>query len=106
MADGRLITIFANEDRAPDPGHTPADPGTVHHIALSISQTTFMQTVERLDERGIRHSGVKDRGIMGSTSPTHPSSSPATHGSRSPTTAAPRIRTGWAHPTPVDEPGE
>ncbi|MGZ8793463.1 MAG: VOC family protein, partial [Gaiellaceae bacterium] len=30
------------------------------------SQATFDQAVERLDERKIRHSGVKDRGFMDS----------------------------------------
>ena len=38
----------------------------MHHIAFSLSQATFYQAVERLDERGIRHSGVKDRGFMDS----------------------------------------
>jgi catechol-2,3-dioxygenase len=38
----------------------------VHHIAFSVSQATFRQAVERLDARGIRHSGVKDRGFMDS----------------------------------------
>jgi hypothetical protein len=38
----------------------------VHHVAFSLSQATFHQAVERLDERGIRHSGVKDRGFMDS----------------------------------------
>ena len=64
--DGRLITIFTNEDRTPDPTRTATDPGCVHHVALSLSQATFWQAVERLDERGIRHSGVKDRGFMDS----------------------------------------
>jgi catechol 2,3-dioxygenase-like lactoylglutathione lyase family enzyme len=64
--DGRLITIFTNEERTPDPTRTATDPGCVHHIAFSVSQATFAQTVERLDERGIRHSGVKDRGFMDS----------------------------------------
>jgi len=64
--DGRLITIFTNEDRTPDATRTSTDPGAVHHIAFSISQATFRQAVERLDERGIRHSGVKDRGFMDS----------------------------------------
>ena len=64
--DGRLITIFTNEDRAPDATQTSTDPGAVHHIAFSLSQATFAQTVERLDERGIKHSGVKDRGFMDS----------------------------------------
>jgi catechol 2,3-dioxygenase-like lactoylglutathione lyase family enzyme len=64
--DGRLITIFTNEDRVGDPSRTPTDPGCVHHIALSVSQATFNRATERLDERGIRHSGVKDRGFMDS----------------------------------------
>jgi catechol 2,3-dioxygenase-like lactoylglutathione lyase family enzyme len=70
--DGRLITIFTNDERAADPERTPTDPGCVHHIAFSISQATFAQTVERLDERGIRHSGVKDRGFMDSIYFTDP----------------------------------
>ena len=64
--DGRLITIFTDESRAPDPRRTPTDPGCVHHIAITLSKATFDQAVERLDERGIRHSGFKDRGFMDS----------------------------------------
>jgi glyoxalase family protein len=64
--DGRLITIFTNEDRVPDPARTATDPGCVHHLAFAVSQASFYQAVERLDERGIRHSGVKDRGFMDS----------------------------------------
>jgi glyoxalase family protein len=64
--DGRLITIFTNENRKPDPTRTSTDQGAVHHIAFSISQATFKQTVKRLDERGIKHSGPKDRGFMDS----------------------------------------
>jgi catechol 2,3-dioxygenase-like lactoylglutathione lyase family enzyme len=64
--DGRLITVFTNEERVPDPTRTATDQGCVHHIAFSLSQATFRQAVERLDERGIRHSGVKDRGFMDS----------------------------------------
>ncbi|MBV9466076.1 MAG: VOC family protein [Solirubrobacterales bacterium] len=64
--DGRLITIFTNEDRVPDPERTATDPGCVHHIAFAVSQATFNQAVERLDERAISHSGVKDRGFMDS----------------------------------------
>src|SRR3954449_6832611 len=70
--DGRLITIFTNEERTPDPARTSTDPGAVHHVALSLSQATFAQAVERLDERGIRHSGVKDRGFMDSIYFTDP----------------------------------
>jgi catechol 2,3-dioxygenase-like lactoylglutathione lyase family enzyme len=64
--DGRLITVFTNEERVPDGTRTPTDPGCVHHLAISLSQATFLQAVERLDEREIRHSGVKDRGFMDS----------------------------------------
>jgi catechol 2,3-dioxygenase-like lactoylglutathione lyase family enzyme len=64
--DGRLITVFANEDRDGDAERTPTDPGCVHHIAFAVSKATFDQVVERLDERGIRHSGPKDRGFMDS----------------------------------------
>jgi catechol 2,3-dioxygenase-like lactoylglutathione lyase family enzyme len=64
--DGRLITVFTNEERTPDPERTATDPGCVHHLAFALSQASFSQAVERLDERGIRHSGVKDRGFMDS----------------------------------------
>jgi catechol 2,3-dioxygenase-like lactoylglutathione lyase family enzyme len=64
--DGRLITVFTNEERDPDANPTPREPGFVHHLAFSVSQATFAQAVERLDERGIQHSGVKDRGFMDS----------------------------------------
>jgi catechol 2,3-dioxygenase-like lactoylglutathione lyase family enzyme len=64
--DGRLITIFTNEDREVEPSRTSTDVGAVHHIAFAVSQATFKQAVERLDERGIEHSGVKDRGFMDS----------------------------------------
>ena len=64
--DGRLITIFTDESRTPDPRRTPTDPGCVHHVALAISKATFDLVAERLDERGIAHSGVKDRGFMDS----------------------------------------
>ena len=64
--DGRLITVFTREDRKPDPTRTSTDVGAVHHVALWVSRATFSQAVRRLDERGITHSGVKDRGFMDS----------------------------------------
>ncbi len=64
--DGRLITVFTNEERDVDATRTSTEPGCVHHLAFALSQATFRQAVERLDERGIRHSGVKDRGFMDS----------------------------------------
>jgi catechol 2,3-dioxygenase-like lactoylglutathione lyase family enzyme len=70
--DGRLITVFTNEERTPAPERTPTDLGCVHHLAFAVSQATFAQTVQRLDERGIKHSGVKDRGFMDSIYFTDP----------------------------------
>ena len=64
--DGRLITVFTNEARIPEQKSAPREPGIVHHLAFSLSEATFAQAVERLDERGIQHSGVKDRGFMDS----------------------------------------
>ena len=64
--DGRLITVFTDETRKGTPDRTPTDPGCVHHVAFDVSQATFWQAVERLDERGIPHSGPKDRGFMDS----------------------------------------
>src|SRR5262245_18623658 len=70
--DGRLITIFTKEDREANPRRTPTEPGCVHHIAFAVSQATFSQAVDRLDDRRIHHSGVKDRGFMDSIYFTDP----------------------------------
>jgi len=59
--DGRLITVFSNEDRKPLHRRTPTESGCVHHIAFNVSRAVFMQAVERLDSRGIKHTGVRDR---------------------------------------------
>jgi catechol 2,3-dioxygenase-like lactoylglutathione lyase family enzyme len=65
--DGRLITVFTNEGREPvGPPEDDKVPGRVHHIAFSLSKATFDQVAARLEERGIRNSGVKDRGFMDS----------------------------------------
>jgi catechol 2,3-dioxygenase-like lactoylglutathione lyase family enzyme len=64
--DGRLITIFTNEDRKPDATPVPEATGSLHHLALMVSQATFWQVAERLDARGVQHSGPVDRGFMDS----------------------------------------
>src|SRR6476659_7885020 len=65
--DGRLVTVFTDEGREPvGPPEDDKIPGRVHHLAFALSKATFDQAVERLDERGIRHGGVKDRGFMDS----------------------------------------
>jgi catechol 2,3-dioxygenase-like lactoylglutathione lyase family enzyme len=70
--DGRLISVFTDEERRPEPARTSTDIGTVHHIAFAVSRATFQQAALRLDERGIGHSGVKDRGFMDSIYFTDP----------------------------------
>jgi len=65
--DGRLVTVFTNEER--EAVGPPADDkvaGRVHHLAFAVSKATFDQVTARLDDRGIHHSGVKDRGFMDS----------------------------------------
>jgi len=62
--DGRLITVFTREDRRPVARRTPTDVGCVHHIAFNVSRAVFMQAIARLDARGIKHTGLRDRQIF------------------------------------------
>jgi catechol 2,3-dioxygenase-like lactoylglutathione lyase family enzyme len=62
--DGRLITVFTREDRKPLARRTPTDIGCVHHIAFNVSRAVFMQAIARLDARGIKNTGVRDRHIF------------------------------------------
>ncbi len=62
--DGRLITIFPNENRARVHSRTPMDAGCVHHIAFEVDRAMFDQVLDRLADRGIGNSGIKDRGFM------------------------------------------
>ncbi len=62
--DGRLITIFTNENRKGSRDRTPMEPGCVHHVAFEVDRAMFDQVLERLASRGIGNSGVKDRGFM------------------------------------------
>ena len=64
--DGRLITVFTNEGRRPDPRPNPQGIGNLHHLAFNVSRATYMQVAKRLTERGISHSGEVDRGFMDS----------------------------------------
>lgn len=64
--DGRLITIFTNETRTRRHRRTPTDAGCVHHLAINVSLASFRQIETRLNERGVSHSGHKDRGFMDS----------------------------------------
>lgn len=62
--DGRLITVFTNETRQVDPAPNPEGIGNVHHLAFSVSRSTFIEAAQRLAERGIEHTGEIDRGFM------------------------------------------
>jgi catechol 2,3-dioxygenase-like lactoylglutathione lyase family enzyme len=62
--DGRLITVFTNESRTVDPTPNPEGIGNVHHMAFNVSRATFTLAAQRLDERGIKHTGEIDRGIF------------------------------------------
>ena len=64
--DGRLITIFTNEAREVDPTPNPDGIGNLHHLAFNVSNATFREASQRLDERGINHTGPIDRGFMDS----------------------------------------
>ncbi|RIK38637.1 MAG: glyoxalase [Chloroflexi bacterium] len=64
--DGSLITVFTREDRKPDPTHNPEGIGNLHHIAFTVSRATYTQVAQRLEARGIKHSGEIDRGFMDS----------------------------------------
>ena len=64
--DGRLITVFTNENRTPDPTRNPEGIGNLHHLAFNVSRATYTQIAKRLDERGISHTGEIDRGFMDS----------------------------------------
>jgi glyoxalase family protein len=64
--DGRLITVFTNENRRPDSTRNPEGIGNLHHLAFNVSRATYTQIAKRLDERGIDHTGEIDRGFMDS----------------------------------------
>ena len=64
--DGRLITVFTNENRTPDPTRNPEGIGNLHHLAFNVSRATYRQIAGRLDERGVNHTGEIDRGFMDS----------------------------------------
>jgi catechol 2,3-dioxygenase-like lactoylglutathione lyase family enzyme len=64
--DGSLITIFTREDRTVDLTPNPEGIGNLHHLAFTVSRATFKQAAQRLEERGIKHTGEIDRGFMDS----------------------------------------
>lgn len=63
--DGRLITVFTNEERQDDPTPHPRGIGHLEHIAFNVSRATQTQVARRLEARGIAFKAF-DRGFMDS----------------------------------------
>jgi glyoxalase family protein len=64
--DGRLVTFFVRPTRENDPTPNPEGIGNLHHLALTVSRSTYTQVAQRLNERGIWNTGNIDRGFMDS----------------------------------------
>ena len=63
--DGRLLTVFTNEERQDARRPAPREIGCVEHLAFNVSRATFTQIPDRLRERGIDFL-QRDRGFMDS----------------------------------------
>ena len=63
--DGRLITVFTNEERRDDPTPHPRGIGHLEHLAFNVSRATQTQVAKRLEDRGIPFKAF-DRGFMDS----------------------------------------
>ncbi len=61
--DGRLVTVFTNEERTDAARPAPREVGCVEHIAFNVSKATQNQVEKRLNERGIEFI-EHDRGFM------------------------------------------
>ena len=64
--DGRTITVFTDENRLAKPFKDEMAIGSVHYIALWVSQSTIRIASEKLSENNYSSSGIKDRGFMDS----------------------------------------
>lgn len=64
--NGQTITVFTNEERKSSGENLKDQVGAVHHLAFSVSRSVLTQVSQRLDERGIKHTSIKDRGFMNS----------------------------------------
>lgn len=63
--DGRLLTVFTNEERTDAGRPAPREAGCVEHLAFNVSRATFSQVPARLREHGIEFI-QRDRGFMDS----------------------------------------
>ena len=63
--DGRLLTVFTNEERKDARRPAPRESGCVEHLAFNVSRATFSQVPARLADHGIEFL-QRDRGFMDS----------------------------------------
>ncbi len=63
--DGRLITVFTNEETVDAGRNAPREVGCVEHIAFNVSRATFQLAPARLTTLGIGFI-QRDRGFMDS----------------------------------------
>ena len=64
--DGRTITVFTDEKRKMKKLKHDNALGSVHHIAIWVSQSTIRIAEKNLSENKISNTGIKDRGFMDS----------------------------------------
>jgi len=64
--DGRTITVFTDENRNPKKSKLKNEIGSVHHIAIWVSQSTIRIAQKNLSDNGYANTGIKDRGFMDS----------------------------------------
>ena len=64
--DGRTITVFTSENRKPAKFKNKNEPGSVHHVAIWVSQSTIRIAEKNLNDNKISNTGIKDRGFMDS----------------------------------------
>lgn len=63
--DGRLITIFTDENRTPTEHKSGSEPGSAHHLAFAVKKDVFDAAAAKL--RGAGYAvAVRDRGFMDS----------------------------------------
>ncbi len=64
--DGRLLTVFCEENRTPERGRLAQQVGSLHHLAFAVSQSSIRVAEARLKAAGLANSGIVDRGFMDS----------------------------------------
>ena len=63
--DGRLITIFTDENRVAGEHKSGEVPGSAHHLAFDVDEATITSAAARLREAGYKVA-ERDRGFMNS----------------------------------------